>query len=73
MGRPALKVILDLATYRGKYLAPAQLARYVPCSTSHVYNQIKKGALPVRKIGNLVRIRTVDARAWVGEEQPPRP
>lgn len=68
MGRPFAKEIHDLATYRGKLISPIQLARYVGCAKQTVYNALQKGALPHRKIGRLVRIKTVDARAWAKED-----
>lgn len=68
MGRPSSKEIVDLATYRGKLVSPIQLARYVGVSTQTIYNAMYKGALRYRKIGGIVRIKTLDARAWAKED-----
>lgn len=62
--------IVDLGTYAKKYVTPAQLACYVGITRRTMYHHIDKGALPVVKIGGVLRIRIRDARAYAGESEP---
>lgn len=59
--------IADLATYRGKYISPLQLALYIGVTRRTVYNWIDKGALKSKKIGGVVRIPIRIAREFCGE------
>lgn len=68
MGRPAVVPIADLRTYRKRYVTPAQLADYIGVTRQMIYQEIRKGALPVRRIGGVVRILKDDAMAYVGED-----
>jgi excisionase family DNA binding protein len=70
MGRPRVVPIADLRTYRRRFVSAAQLADYVGVTRKTIYQHIRKGALPVHKMGGVVRIRKADALAYVGETDP---
>ncbi len=58
--------ITSLDTYTGKFIAPADFARYLCVSQRAVYHWIAKGALPVLRIGDrTVRIPIEEARKFV--------
>ena len=60
------KPLIDLWTHPERYVTPTELARYWRVSTDTIYRDIKKGALPVYRIGSAgtIRIRIEDARRY---------
>jgi len=64
-GRPAAPPVTDLHAYQGRYISPAQLARYVGMTRISIYRHINKGALHARKIGGALRIEITEARRYV--------
>lgn len=65
--RPRIPPIENLATYRKRYVTPAQLADYVCITRRTIYHHIDKGAIRVVHVGGALRIRTTDARRYAGE------
>lgn len=65
-----LSPIMNLRTYRGRYLSVLALARYVGTTRRTIYNHIDKGALPVVKIGGVLRVRREDALVYCGDVDP---
>lgn len=59
-----LATIADLSAWPHPYVCPSQLARYLSVSRRTVYHWITKGALPARKVGGSLLIRTRVARSF---------
>jgi len=59
--------IKDLKTYPKKHVTPIQLAMYVGVSRRTIYHHIDKGALPIHKLGGIIRIRKSDALIYADE------
>lgn len=64
--------ICDLATHDERFISIEQFARYVGVSYRTVKNAwIGKGALPAYDFEGVLRIETVDARAFVVKNRLP--
>jgi excisionase family DNA binding protein len=50
---------------RRDYLTVSQVAERYGVSDDYVRAQIRKGALPAYMVGEMIRIRRLDAEAWV--------
>jgi excisionase family DNA binding protein len=62
-----LERITDLRTYPKRHVTPLQLAAYLNVSRQTIYHHIEKGALPVHRLGGLIRIRLRDALIYADE------
>ena len=59
--------IKDLKSYPKKHVTPIQLANYLHLSRRTIYHHITKGALPIHRLGGIIRIRKSDALIYADE------
>jgi excisionase family DNA binding protein len=47
------------------YLGINGASRYLDCSRSHLYAEIRRGRIPTRRLGSRIRIRIADLDAYL--------
>lgn len=65
-----MTLIQNLATHDDEYVTVSELAVYWKVSERSIHYWVAQGALPSKKFGRLVRIRTVDALAYGRRPEP---
>lgn len=67
--RKTFQVILDLATHDEVYLALEQLARLWNVELPTLRKWVREGALPGKRVGRVLRVKTADALAFEADAQ----
>jgi excisionase family DNA binding protein len=62
-----------LGNYSGKYLTPAQCARFADCTVQTIYYQIRREHLRAYRIGSVIKITIEDFRAYLSKPAYPPP